>query len=253
MNKFQRLLCMLCLLVLAACSKKSESPSYSENAAPSAAAEAANEANTDVASSERLGTEWGDEVSSHVTQVDLKRESSQPVAESILRYANKDYQGRPVNSISILAGQVSFSVVDDHGKNLSIYRVADQYYLVGQQGQSYQLRYENHTGKTYEVVASVDGLDVLDGQAASRSKGGYVLNAYSTLNIEGFRKSDSAVASFTFSRPDDAYAANSDHGSKDNTGIIGTAIYVLKAPEVEQKPATQYAPPPKPKAFPADS
>ena len=252
MKKLHLLLCMLCLVVLAACSKKSEQ-NYSSGADQSSAAEAANDANIDVASNERLGTAWGDEVSSHVTQVDLKRESSQPVAESILRYASKDYQGRPVNSIAVLAGKVSFSVVDDQGNPLPIYRVADQYYLAAQQGQSYQLSYENHTGKTYEVVASVDGLDVLDGQAASRSKGGYVLKPYSTLTIEGFRKSDSAVASFTFSRPDDAYAANSDHGSKDNTGIIGTAIYVLKAPEAEKNSESKYAPPPKPKAFPADS
>ncbi|MEG2060184.1 MAG: hypothetical protein RRZ33_10205, partial [Lachnospiraceae bacterium] len=104
----------------------------------------------------------------------------------------------------------------------------------------------------FEVVASVDGIDVLNGSVASRNNAGYVLHPHSTIQIEGFRKSDSAVASFTFGQPEDAYAANSDHGSIQNTGIIGTVIYQLESPDSkdEVKDSSQYAPPPK--AFPAD-
>jgi hypothetical protein len=40
------------------------------------------------------------------------------------------------------------------------------------------------------------------------------------MKIEGFRKSDSAVASFTFSKPEDAYAANSNNGLIQNTEPI---------------------------------
>ena len=76
-----------------------------------------------------------------------------------------------------------------------------------------KVKQENHTDNIFEVVASVDGIDVLNGSAASRNNAGYVLHPHSTIQIEGFRKSDSAVASFTFSQPEDAYAANSDHGS----------------------------------------
>mgnify|MGYP006207740587 CR=1 FL=1 len=72
--------------------------------------------------------------------------------------------------------------------------------------------------------------------------------------IEGFRKSNSAVASFTFSKPADAYAANSDNGSIQNTGIIGTAIYQVKSLDSnsteDDDKSSKYAPPPK--AFPAD-
>lgn len=209
-----------------------------------------NAANQDVKQAERLGTKWGDDISSQIREVYISRVSNQPIAEASVRYANKDYNGRAVNSISLAAGKISFALVDDQSNPLPIYRVGQEYYLAGKPGQSYQLQYENNTGKTFEVVASVDGLDVLDGTQASRRNSGYVLKPYSSLNIAGFRKSEAAVASFTFSQPSDAYAANTTSGSIKNTGIIGTVIYELKAPVQSDKPKTKYAP--APNAFPAD-
>ncbi|MDN5692093.1 MAG: hypothetical protein L0G98_15605, partial [Acinetobacter sp.] len=243
-------LCLLLCIFLAACSKKSdESASQSQTEATSADA-AAEAANNQVAADEKLGTKWGDEIDSHVTEVQLKRKSDSPLAETIVQYADKNYKGKTVNSISIAAGKVSFSVVDDRGNRIPMYRVGQSYYLSGREGQSYQLQYENNTAKTFEVVASVDGVDVIDGSEASRSNSGYVLHAHDSLKIEGFRKSESAVASFTFSKPKDAYAANSENGSIQNAGVIGTVLYELEAPEDEAKPVNKYAPPPN--AFPAD-
>ena len=205
-----------------------------------------------VKSEERLGTKWGDDVSSYVTQVDLKRLSSSPIDETQIRYASKQFSGRSINSISLAAGKVSFSVVDDRGRILPLYRDGERYYLSARDGQSYQLRYANTSSQTFEVVASVDGLDVLNGRKASRSNSGYVLRPYSSFAIEGFRKSNSSVASFIFSKPNDAYAANSASGSIQNTGVIGTVVYELKAPKYDlpKKSKDTYAP--APNAFPAD-
>ena len=250
MKNINIFLCLLLCIFLAACSKKTdESASQSQSEATSADA-AAEAANNQVAADEKLGTKWGDEIDSHVTEVQLKRKSDLPLAETIVQYADKNYKGKTVNSISIAAGKVSFSVVDDRGNRIPMYRVGQSYYLSGREGQSYQLQYENNTAKTFEVVASVDGVDVIDGSEASRSNSGYVLHAHDSLKIEGFRKSESAVASFTFSKPKDAYAANSDNGSIQNAGVIGTVLYELEAPEDEAKPVNKYAPPPN--AFPAD-
>jgi len=250
MKNINIFLCLLLCIFLAACSKKSdESASQSQTEATSAEA-AAEAANNQVAADEKLGTKWGDEIDSHVTEVQLKRKSDSPLAETIVQYADKNYKGKTVNAISIAAGKVSFSVVDDRGNRIPMYRVGQSYYLSGREGQSYQLQYENNTAKTFEVVASVDGVDVIDGSEASRSNSGYVLHAHDSLKIEGFRKSESAVASFTFSKPKDAYAANSDNGSIQNAGVIGTVLYELEAPEDEAKPVNKYAPPPN--AFPAD-
>jgi len=250
MKNINIFLCLMLCIFLAACSKKSdESASQSQTEATSADA-AAEAANNQVAADEKLGTKWGDEIDSHVTEVQLKRKSDSPLAETIVQYADKNYKGKTVNSISIAAGKVSFSVVDDRGNRIPMYRVGQSYYLSGREGQSYQLQYENNTAKTFEVVASVDGVDVIDGSEASRSNSGYVLHAHDSLKIEGFRKSESAVASFTFSKPKDAYAANSENGSIQNAGVIGTVLYELEAPEDEAKPVNKYAPPPN--AFPAD-
>lgn len=250
MKNINIFLCLLLCIFLAACSKKTDESS-SNSATETTSADAAAEAtNNQVSTDEKLGTKWGDEIDSKVTEVKLKRKSDSSMAETIVQYADKNYQGKAVNSISMAAGKINFSVVDDHGQQLPIYRVGQHYYLSGREGQSYQLQYENNTGKTFEIVTSVDGVDVINGSEASRSNAGYVLHAHDTLKIEGFRKSDSAVASFTFSKPKDAYAANSDQGSIQNTGVIGTVVYELEAPEQRAKPVNKYAPPPN--AFPAD-
>ena len=118
-------------------------------------------------------------------------------------------------------------------------------------GLNYQLRYLNQSSQTFEVSASVDGLDVLTGRQASRQQAGYVLGPYSQFAIEGFRKSNSAVAAFTFSKPKDAYASNTPQGKIQNTGIIGTVIHELNAPIAKASNSnTGYAP--APNAFPAD-
>lgn len=202
---------------------------------------------------ERLGTQWGDTITSAVTEVDLRRKSSTPLDENSLRYADKAYRGQPVQSIALLAGKISLSVIDDRRDPLPLYRDNGQYYLQGQNGQAYRLQYHNHSDNTYEIVASVDGLDVLTGKAASRTQGGYVLNPQDTLIIAGFRRDMKSVASFIFSKPGDAYAANTPAGSIGNTGIIGTVVYELQVPPRAVEKRREPQPINQPDAFPADS
>lgn len=200
---------------------------------------------------ERLGTKWGDEVDSVITTVDLRRVSENPVEQMQVFYADKNYSGRTLNSMSMLAGKVNFSISTDNGA-LPLFRNSNKYYVRGQSGQAYQLVYRNNSDKTYEVVASVDGLDVIDGSAASRYSSGYVLSPYESLVIEGFRKNENAVASFIFSKPTDSYAANSEAGSINNTGVIGTVFYELYDPN-SSKPRQQSGHQSgQPQAFPAD-
>ena len=176
--------------------------------------------------------------------MDLHRVTEEPIEQMQVNYADKSYQGRALNSRSLVAGKIDFSVATDMGA-LPLYRDAGNYYLQGQSGEAYRLVYRNNSANTYEIVASVDGLNVLNGSTASRYDSGYVLNPNDDLVIEGFRKSQDAVASFIFSKPDDAYAANTESGSITNTGVIGTVIYELYDPS---KPR-----PLQPQAFPADN
>lgn len=247
------LLCVLLGLFLSACAKKAENMAESDIVADAAtqATDAKEAANADISAHEQLGTKWGDDLTSHATKVDIKRLTDEPIAQATLRYANKKFQGKAVNSLSLAAGKISFTVVDDRGHALPMVREGKHYYVKATEGQSYQLSYKNHSAQTYEIVASVDGLDVLNGQQASQYSSGYVLHPHQTLTIEGFRKSESNVASFTFSKPDDSYAANTPSGSIDNTGILGTVVYELYNPEkAVAADVDEYAP--APNAFPAD-
>ncbi len=197
--------------------------------------------------SERLGTAWGDEVSSQVTTVNLRRKTREPIAQSQIGYADKAYRGTRINSVSLAAGTVSLSV-ESAGRPLPLYRDNGRYYLKGKTGQAYQLVYQNSSRyKTYEIVASVDGLNVLTGRSASRYGRGYVLEPNGKLVIKGFRKSRSAVASFIFSRPSAGYANHSQAGDIRNTGVIGSVIYELYNPNQPVGHSTA------PQAFPADN
>ena len=182
MIKFKYWVFILLSLILAthltACSKKQSDDS----------AVVADATTQDATGDEKLGTKWGDELTSNVSDVDLKRLKDEPIAQSAIRYANKNYQGKSVNSLSIASGTISFSVVDDQMNNLPLFRDGQQYYLSAKEGQSYQLHYQNHSDKTYEIVASVDGLDVLNGQEASVYSSGYVLYPQQTLTLKGLEK-----------------------------------------------------------------
>jgi hypothetical protein len=95
--------------------------------------------------------------------------------------------------------------------------------VVGEAGRRYNLRISNQTAGRFEVVASVDGLDVIDGKTATPGKRGYILNPNSTLTIDGFRTSDESVAAFRFAAVRDSYAART--GDDRNVGVIGFAFF----------------------------
>lgn len=272
------LLLLLSVLFLSACSKtenvnspapttkSADTPTSHKDVAPANADEAV-PANADVASDasastesaaaaevddKRLGTAWGDEINSKIKFENLERVSDMLASVSVFYSGKAD--GKKVNSISLLSGQVQFSVIDDNGRSLPTYRKGGDYQIQGKEGQSYRLKYTNTSKKIYEVVASVDGLDVLTGTQGSQYNDGYILYPNQTLIIDGFRKDSDTVASFTFSKPEASYANHNDQGDINNTGVIGTAFFELQKPQQDR----QFAPPPndkpnKPQAFPADN
>ncbi|MCG8423833.1 MAG: hypothetical protein MJE77_38545 [Proteobacteria bacterium] len=81
----------------------------------------------------------------------------------------------------------------------------------------------NPTGRRIEAVISVDGLDVIDGQAADVRKRGYVVPAHGELTVDGFRVSTREVATFRFSSVSNSYAGRK--GVARNVGVIGVALF----------------------------
>jgi len=102
--------------------------------------------------------------------------------------------------------------------------------VMGKKGRSYQLKVKNLSRSRVEVVMSVDGLDVIDGQEGSVTKRGYIIEPKKTLVVKGFRTSEDAVASFKFSSVSGSYA-NLRHGETRNVGVIGLALFTEKGRE----------------------
>lgn len=200
---------------------------------------------TAVAENNKLGTAWGENVSSQVTQVEATRLYSHPQGLANIYYSAQS-SSEGTQTIAVRLASVLMQVQTAGARNLPLYRYKNgDYSFSASEGDSYQLYFNNSSRtKTYEIVASVDGLDVISGSSASLSNSGYIVYPGDTLEIKGFRKSDSAVAAFRFAKPDDSYAANSVSGNKDNTGVIGVAVFEMKSAEL---------PDCKPQAFPSDT
>ena len=100
------------------------------------------------------------------------------------------------------------------------------WYVEGIQGKRFLMNIMNRTSARVEVVVSVDGLDVSDGEEASIMKRGLVIGPWSSFTFEGFRTSESNVATFRFIEPGGSYAGLT--GNLKNVGVIGIAVFKEK-------------------------
>ena len=97
-------------------------------------------------------------------------------------------------------------------------------FVVGSRDSNYSIVLKNRCKSRLEVVLSVDGLDVIDGNPAGFSKRGYVIGSGETLEVKGWRTSPETVARFNFSTVSGSHA-NLTHGDHRNVGVIGLAVF----------------------------
>jgi hypothetical protein len=128
-----------------------------------------------------------------------------------------------VSSVSVAGGALTVRLVDAWGSPLPTYDLGSGKYVTGRHGERYSIEIRNHTGQRFEAVATVDGLDVIDGRAGSLAKRGYLIAPWGSLEIEGFRRSMHEVAEFRFGSVSNSYAART--GSDRNVGVIGVAFF----------------------------
>lgn len=114
-----------------------------------------------------------------------------------------------------------------NGKPVRQYAHNSRVFIESKHWTEYTIRIKNNHWLRRLVIVSVDGINVLDGQAGGGSKNGYVINGYSSLEVKGFRTSNEVVHPFQFNRKDRSYAANSDAtgGDTTNCGVIGVEVY----------------------------
>ncbi len=179
-----------------------------------------------------LATRWGEERSSQIREVSFVRGSSRPDAMVSVFYDDEDgvkaATGRDLDFayagvFPVGGGALTISLVDSGGDPLPALQAGGRHYIFGDQGDRYAIRITNHTPGRFEVVATVDGLDVIDGGDGSTSKRGYIVNPWGSLEIEGFRDSASSVRAFRFGSVEDSYAARRGKGR--NIGVIGVALF----------------------------
>ena len=126
------------------------------------------------------------------------------------------------------------------GQRMPTWTHQGRIYVAGTPGEKYSVLVTNKTGARVLTVVSVDGLNVITGETANPSQSGYVLDPWGGVDISGWRKSMSEVASFVFTALPDSYAARTDR--PDNVGVIGVAVFreyrqPRPRPPVLQQPA----------------
>jgi hypothetical protein len=117
-----------------------------------------------------------------------------------------------------------------NGKPVREYSHSDgRVYVEAKGGTQYTIRVKNNGSKRVMVVLSVDGIDVLEGKPAEECKRGYIINAYSSDVIKGYRVDNDNVASFKFFRKKDGHTyAKEVTGSTANCGVIGVRVFEEK-------------------------
>lgn len=119
-------------------------------------------------------------------------------------------------------GNVSVEVLV-HGKPIREFPHNGETWVEGRKDSEYSLRVRNNTPKRVEVVMTVDGLSIMDGQPGDFNTRGYAIDAFQTVVIPGWRRSDDNVAKFVFAAVEESYAAKT--GQAGNIGVIGCAVF----------------------------
>ena len=113
-----------------------------------------------------------------------------------------------------------------HGSSAKEYYYNGKHYIEGKKGSGFSLRMKNNSNGKALFIPTVDGLSIISGKEGSFKSQGYIVNAYDSVTIDGWRTSDEKVSAFYFSTPEKSYAKKINKGG--NLGVIGCAVYKEK-------------------------
>lgn len=179
-----------------------------------------------------LATAWGEARDSRVHEVFFERQRTSPAGLVSVHYddetgieaiTGRDADDAYPRTFAVGGGSLTVSITDDDGDPLPSLFAGGTDYVIGDSGDRYQIQIKNYTAGRFEIVASVDGLDVLDGGDGDFDKRGYLVSPWSTLTIEGFRDSYETVRAFRFGDVESSYAVQRGKGR--NVGVIGVAVF----------------------------
>lgn len=182
-----------------------------------------------------LATQAGDERWDKLTQTTFYRKTS-GAPDAVDSFNYNDEAGAKAMAEALGSSRLKSGTFEAAGGRLEValcqlysntplerYEATGRRIVIGRDGTSYKILLKNPTRHHLEVVASVDGLDVMDGKTASTRKRGYILPAKSEIVISGFRISQEHVREFVFGSVENSAAAKA--GTPRNVGVIGLAVY----------------------------
>jgi len=148
-------------------------------------------------------------------------------ATALRRSLGKTFDRR--SGLELAQGNIEWSVVDDDKRPLPMMRSrrGDGAFRLGvTEGAPFCLVFRNLGDRNYEIVATVDGLDVLGDDPGSPRRG-YLLAAHDELVIKGFRRSSDAMEAFRFAAANRAQAGQPEPGEGRIAGMLGVTIFRL--------------------------
>jgi hypothetical protein len=208
----------------------------------------------------RLGTTWGESVvaGDHAA---VRRSTPQPWAAAVIHYNDEDgvrahatYVGGAIAPLEALVGDGSIGVSWSATAATSCPGCAG-YRTCGRRRRR-PLPHrdpQRHLGPLRDV-ASVDGLDVIDGKPAAPERRGYLVDPTAPGHRFGLPPTESEVAAFRFGKVAASYAARTS--GDNNVGVIGIAVFAERGAvwspaelgrrdQADPFPARGYATPPR--------
>lgn len=97
-------------------------------------------------------------------------------------------------------------------------------YVEGRAGQKFAIRIKNNSAARILAITSIDGLSVLDGKAATPQSRGYIVPAYSAIEVEGWRTSLEDINDFVFDKKGKSYTEGVGNDAT-NCGVIAVMLF----------------------------
>lgn len=94
-----------------------------------------------------------------------------------------------------------------NGKPVKQYSKDGEIFIEAKSSTEYEIHIHNNNSTKIEAVIGVDGIDVITGNPNTEKSNGYVIDAYDTLKLKGYRISDEKVAAFKFCKKENSYAS----------------------------------------------
>ena len=106
-------------------------------------------------------------------------------------------------------------------------------YIEGRPGSEYSLNFRNSTRYRVLVVPSVDGLSVLDGNPCGTESSGFVVEAYSAVDIPGWVYDSGTAGAFQFGKQGNRRSKSKTYVEQSgqdeaNQGVLGFMVFQEK-------------------------